>query len=153
MALAKKTNQRPGSVVASRQVAIEGFYVTSSTVDFSVVQPQGTIIESVHVFFDGLTTLADGDASAGDGDASLTIGTNSNFAGTEAVTSTSIVDFSADPSLEDGKVVSATSNIAAAMQANATTADRVLFGQITCGDASTITGTNKLQIHIGFRHF
>ena len=150
MALAKKTNQRPGSVVASRQVAIEEFYVTSSYVDFSVVQPKGTIIESIHVFFDGLTTLASAGGGTA-GDANLTIGTNSNFAGTEVLGTTPIADFDSDPSLEDGKVVEG--SVQSAMKTNATTADRVLFGRIACGDASSITGTNKLQIHIGFRHF
>ena len=81
----------------------------------------------------------------------MTIGTNSNFAGTEVLGTTLIADFTDDPSLEDGKVVEG--SVQAAMKANATTADRVLFGRIACGDASSITGTNKLQIHIGFRHF
>ena len=151
MALAKKAAQRPGSVVASRQVAIEDFYVTSSTVDFSFVQPERTIVESIHVMFDGLTTLADAGGGTA-GDASLTIGTNSDFSGTEVATAKTIVDFDADPSLEDGKVVNV-NTIVSGYQGNATTADTVLYGRITCGDAPTITGTNKLQIHIGFRHF
>ena len=77
MALAKKAAQRPGSVVASRQVAIEDFYVTSSTVDFSFVQPERTIVESIHVMFDGLTTLADaGGGTAGDASLPLALGSS-----------------------------------------------------------------------------
>lgn len=151
MALARKTSQRPGGGVGSRQVVIEDFYVTSSDVDFSIVQPKGTIVESVHVFYDGLTTLSSGGAGTA-GDANLTIGTDSNFSGTEVLISTPIADYTADPSLEDGKVVDCAANIVAAIKANAVTESRVLYGRIAGGDA-TATGTNRLQIHIGFRHF
>lgn len=151
MALARKTSQRPGGGIGSRQVVIEDFYVTSSNVDFSIVQPKGTIVESVHVFYDGLTTLSSGGADAA-GDANLTIGTNSNFSGTEVLTSLEIADYTDDPTLEDGKVVDCAANIVAAIKANAVTESRVLYGRIAGGDA-TATGTNRLQIHIGFRHF
>lgn len=151
MALAKKTSQRSGASVGSRQVVIEDFYVTSSNVDFSVVQPKYSIIESVHVFYDGLTTLSSG-GSGTDGDANLTIGTNSDFSGTEVLTSIPIADYDTDASLEDGKVVDCAANIAAGVKANAVTESRVLYGRIAGGDA-TATGTNRLQIHIGFRHF
>jgi hypothetical protein len=151
MALARKTSQRPGGGIGSRQVVIEDFYVTSSNVDFSIVQPKGTIVESVHVFYDGLTTLSGGGAGAA-GDANLTIGTNSDFSGTEVLTSFAIADYTDDPSLEDGKVVDCAANIVAAIKANAVTESRVLYGRIAGGDA-TATGTNRLQIHIGFRHF
>ena len=152
MALAKKTNQRPGSVVASRQVAIEDFYVTSTTVDFSIVQPEGTIVESVHVFFDGRSAFSGGGGGTA-GDASLTIGTNSDFTGSEIVTTKTIVDFDTTPTIVDGTVIDFAAVIAAGAKTAAPTADRVLFGQITCGDASLSSGTNKLQVHIGFRHF
>jgi hypothetical protein len=151
MALARKTSQRPGGGVGSRQVVIEDFYVTSSDVDFSIVQPKGTIVESVHVFYDGLTTLSSGGAGTA-GDANLTIGTDSNFSGTEVLISTPIAGYTDDPSLEDGKVVDCAANIVAAIKANAVTESRVLYGRIAGGDA-TATGTNRLQIHIGFRHF
>jgi flagellar basal body P-ring protein FlgI len=146
------TNQRPGSVVVSRQVAVKDFYVASTPQNFEVVQPKNTIVESVHVFFDGATEI-DGYGAGTAGDMLLTIGTNSDYSGTEIVTAKTVIDATADDTIDDGDVVSCTGNIAAAAQAGCPTDDRVLYGRLTCGDASTITGTNKLQIHIGFRQF
>ena len=149
MALAKSTSQRPGSVVASRQVLIEDFYVKDSNVDFSFVQPKGTILETVHAIFDGLTTISD---EVADADADLTIGTNSDFTGTEVLGEFVLVDYSNDPSLQDAKVMTMSANISAGMKRDATTEDRVLYGRIVCGDG-TVTGTNKVRLHFGFRHF
>ena len=68
------TNQRPGSVVSSRQIAVKDFYVTSISQDFTFIQPKNSIIESVHVFFDGATTIS-GFGSTTAGDMTLVLGT------------------------------------------------------------------------------
>ena len=146
------TNQRPGSVVVSRQIAVKDFYATNTGQDFEVIQPKNTIVESVHVFFDGATEI-DGQSGGTAGDMLLNIGTNSNHTGQEIVTTKTVIDASADDTIDDGDVVSCTSNIAGTAQAGCPTDDRILYGRLTCGDATTIIGTNKLQIHIGFRQF
>ena len=144
------TNQRPGSVVSSRQVAVKDFYVTSTNQDFTFMQPQNSIIESVHVFFDGATEI-DGYGSTTAGDMTLVLGTAAG--GVQIATSTTIIDASADDTIDDGAVVSCTAQLTAAATGSAATSETVLHGRLACGDADTITGTNKLQVHIAFRQF